>query len=150
MDSFITNTRRGKTKNSTDTVKTNRKGYNPIHGQIGGCHQRTGSPHSHAPNREEVKGKKIVERLKRHAMQHPDAPPAQVLRTELRSVPAEVLPHIPERESLKKTVRRSRLKGLPRHPTTLQELEQLPDRNRHTLSGETFLIYDSFDDLQPR
>jgi len=34
------------------------------------------SPHSHAPNREEVKGKKIVERVKRHATQHPDAPPS--------------------------------------------------------------------------
>ena len=44
--------------------------------------------HKHAPNLEEVAAVKIVARSKRRAEEHPETLPAQILRTELRDVPA--------------------------------------------------------------
>lgn len=43
---------------------------------------------SHAPSWEEVEAAKLVSSLKRKAAEHPEAPPAQLLRTELRNVPS--------------------------------------------------------------
>lgn len=42
--------------------------------------------HLHAPNIEEVKALKITTSIKRTAAAHPEAPPAQILRSELRNV----------------------------------------------------------------
>lgn len=44
--------------------------------------------HSHAPNIEEIKALKIENKIKRKAEDHPEAPPAQILRNELRDVPS--------------------------------------------------------------
>lgn len=46
------------------------------------------SPHIHAPDLEAVNALKIVNKLKRVATEHPEAPPAQVLRNELHEVPS--------------------------------------------------------------
>ena len=43
--------------------------------------------HLHAPNIEEVNALKVVRSVKRRAEEHPEAPPAQILRTELSKVP---------------------------------------------------------------
>ena len=37
-------------------------------------------PHTHAPNQEEVQAEKTVQNLKRIASDHPELPPAQILR----------------------------------------------------------------------
>lgn len=50
---------------------------------------------------------------------------------------------LPERENLKKSMRRHRRRNLPPNPQSVQELDQIPDRYQVTLSDETFLIYDS-------
>lgn len=44
------------------------------------------SKHSHAANREEVAAEKIVRSVKRLAKEHPELPPSQILRRELRAV----------------------------------------------------------------
>lgn len=44
--------------------------------------------HSHAPNAEEVSALKIVNKIKRTADEHPEAPTVQIIRTELRNVPS--------------------------------------------------------------
>ena len=43
--------------------------------------------HLHAPNIEEVNALKVVRSVKRRAEEHSEAPPAQILRTELSKVP---------------------------------------------------------------
>ena len=48
------------------------------------------SPHNHAPDREEIEAIRIGGRLKRLAQEHPELPPAQILRRELRSVPSGI------------------------------------------------------------
>ena len=49
-----------------------------------------GSPddHYHEPEPEEVTASKVMASIKRRAKAHPEAPPAQIIRTELRSVPS--------------------------------------------------------------
>ena len=77
---------------------------------------------THAPNQEEVNAEKVKANLKRIAADHPELPPAQILRTELPKVAAGVLSQMPERENLKKAMRRERGKDQPRNPMSLEEL----------------------------
>ena len=44
--------------------------------------------HNHAPDTNAALAEKVQASIKRRAMAHPEAPPAQVLRTELRNVPS--------------------------------------------------------------
>ena len=60
---------------------------------------------SHAPNQ---KAEKVVKNLKRIASEHPELALAQILRTEMPRVSSGVLSQFPERENLKKTMRRER------------------------------------------
>ncbi|KAE8738390.1 hypothetical protein FOCC_FOCC016136 [Frankliniella occidentalis] len=62
--------------------------------------------HQHAPNREEVEAERVVTNLKRIVSDHPELPPAQILRTELPKCSEGVLSQLPERENLKKCMRR--------------------------------------------
>jgi len=62
------------------------------------------------------------------ASDHPELPPAQILRTELPRVSLGVLSQLPERENLKKAMRKERTKDQPRNPMLLEELGELPDR----------------------
>ena len=64
---------------------------------------------SHAPNIEEVKALKIVNKLKRKAVENPEQPPAQILRTELQNVSSEILAEMPDRLSLRKGIGRERI-----------------------------------------
>lgn len=101
------------------------------------------SPHSHPPNQEECGAEVIKSGLKRKAEENPEQPPAQIIRTALQECTAGVLNELPERENLKKMMRRHRRRDLPPNPKALSELEDLPDRYRYTLSGDRFLNYDS-------
>ncbi|KAK3911414.1 FLYWCH-type zinc finger-containing protein 1, partial [Frankliniella fusca] len=75
--------------------------------------------HVHAPNREEVEAERVVSRLKRIAGDHPELPPAQILRTELPKCWEGVISQLPQRENLK---------------------------YQSTLAGEQFIIYDSYEE----
>ncbi|KAK3908569.1 FLYWCH-type zinc finger-containing protein 1 [Frankliniella fusca] len=101
------------------------------------------SPHGHPPNREEGEAAKIVRNIKRVARDHPGMPPAQILRAELSSVPSGVLSQLPERENLKKMMRRGRRTDLPKNPVRLSELRELPEKFTKTLLGENFVLFDS-------
>ena len=74
------------------------------------------STHAHPPNQEECAAEVIVENVKRKAKGHPEAPPAQILRTDLQNVPPGVLSQLPEREALKKQLRKERRRDLPLNP----------------------------------
>lgn len=101
------------------------------------------SKHSHPSNLEECGAEKLKQSLKRRAEEHPEEPPAQILRHQLHNVPSGVLSQLPERENLKQSIRRIRKKNLPPNPRALSELGELPDLYKRTLTNENFLIYDS-------
>ncbi|KAJ8686222.1 hypothetical protein QAD02_022016 [Eretmocerus hayati] len=70
----------------------------------------------------------VKSRIKRKAGEHPEEPPAWLLRTDLASVSEGVLCQLPEREALKKSLRRVRRRNLPPNPRALRELAELPER----------------------
>lgn len=81
--------------------------------------------------------------MKRKAEEYPDRPPSLILRTELAGRSEGVISRLPERENLRKAMRRARRRNLPPNPTTLQELGEIPERFENTVTGDRFLIYDS-------
>ncbi|PSN47110.1 hypothetical protein C0J52_16007 [Blattella germanica] len=83
--------------------------------------------------------------MKRVATKHPEITPSQILRNELRSVPSGVL-SLPEREHLKRSIRRERTRNQLPDPTSIDELGEIPERYKRTQNGENFLIYDNFNE----
>ncbi len=65
--------------------------------------------------------------MKREAEEHPEQPPAHLLRSELADVPADVLSHHPQRGALRQSIRRTRRCNMPANPRMLEELEDIPD-----------------------
>ena len=103
------------------------------------------SKHAHPPNQEEAGAVTVKANLKKVATEHPQVPPAQILRTHLSHVPSEILVELPEGENLKKAIRRVRRKDLPPNPKSLQDLEEIPERFQKTTgeAPEQFLLFDS-------
>ncbi|KAG8232766.1 hypothetical protein J437_LFUL012905 [Ladona fulva] len=64
--------------------------------------------HTHAPDQEKIRAIKIVNNLKREAEEHPEMPPAQLVKNALPHVPDDVLPYLPQRASLVRTLSRCR------------------------------------------
>ncbi|KAK3911699.1 PKS-NRPS hybrid synthetase [Frankliniella fusca] len=104
--------------------------------------------HPHLPAPEAAAALKAYSQMKRTATEHPEAPPAQILRNALPQVPSSTLAHLPLRESMKRTFNKRWQGNLPANPKTLQELGEIPNDFRVTLGKKTFLIYDSYDDTE--
>ena len=88
--------------------------------------------------------------MKRKATADAQEPPAGMLRTQLSGVHARVISQLPERKNLKKTRRRQRRRYLPPNPTSLVELNEIPDEFTKTVTGDKFLIYDLNDHDEPK
>jgi len=68
--------------------------------------------HANLPNQEECAAKVVVDKMKRTAKHHPEAPPlAQILWTESQCVFCGVLSQLPKREALKKQLQKERRRG---------------------------------------
>jgi len=129
--------------------------------------------HNHAPNQEIVQAEKVRSNLKRVAREHPEAMPAQILRTELPRVPSAVrtsksttrpvsyflsslyrfkkkkglkLNRVAHRENLKKSLRCERRRNFPTEPVNLAELGPIPDKHRRTSDDANFILVDTFDE----
>lgn len=57
-----------------------------------------------------------------------------------------MLSQLPERENIKKAIRKIRQKHLPPNPSSLADLGELPENFTKTATGDKFLIYDSNND----
>ncbi|KAK3923107.1 Electrogenic sodium bicarbonate cotransporter 1 [Frankliniella fusca] len=99
---------------------------------VGAVQVVKGRQHSHAPNWEEVEAGKALANMKRMVTQHPDFPPAQILRTELPKLSEGTISQLPEREQLKKAMRRERVKDQRSSLQSIEELREIPDRKEKT------------------
>ena len=63
----------------------------------------------------------------------------------LDTVPPEVLAEMPNRDNIRKSIQRERLKDLPSNPTSISDFGEIPIKFKHSLGGEIFLLYDSFE-----
>ena len=97
------------------------------------------SEHTHEKNVAAENADAIVQRIKRHASEHPNAPPIQVIREEVREQPEEVLALLPERTSIRRMVSRWQAGSRPPIPRSLQEIEIVPPYNE-THANENFFI----------
>lgn len=66
-----------------------------------------------------------------------------IIHNELRDVPSGVLTQLPERENMKKIMRRECCRNLALNPKTVEDLEEIPGHYQKTLMGNRFLIFDS-------
>lgn len=82
-------------------------------------------------------------RVKQLAKDNPNRPPSAILREVLPNVSTAVLAQMPDRENLKKSMRRAKKDNLDPNPTTIEALGELPEKYQKTLLGENFLLYDS-------
>lgn len=103
------------------------------------------SDHDHAPDREVAEAERIKYLLKDKALSEGARPPTAIIRDMLEQVPPSVISHLPDRTNLKKTIRTARRANLPRNPTNLNELVELPEEFQKTLTGDRFLLWDSND-----
>lgn len=85
-----------------------------------------------------------MQNLKMEAAANPAEPPSRLVRDALSTVSLGVLSQLPERENLRKAIRRERRKNLPPNQQSLDELQDIPDQYRKTLQGERFLLMDNW------
>ena len=104
--------------------------------------------HNHAPNPDQVRTQELVAGMKRRAVNHPEEPPARIIRDATFGQPEAVVVGLPQRETLRRQMNRARARSLPQNPKSLDELDVLPDEYRRTVGGMPFLVYDSYDDDQ--
>ncbi|KAJ8671220.1 hypothetical protein QAD02_002479 [Eretmocerus hayati] len=74
------------------------------------------SAHTHPPDQGASKAEIVKINYKSTVEEHPELPPAQILRDNLGGLGRGVLVKLPERESLKKSLRRERRHDLPPNP----------------------------------
>lgn len=64
-------------------------------------------------------------------------------KDQLAGTSGRVLAQLPERENLKRAIRRDRAKNTPPNPKSLEELNEIPDLYCRTVTNDNFLLYDS-------
>lgn len=106
--------------------------------------------HLHAPNQHECEAEIAKNDLKREAEANPERPPSAILREKLPKLSLGALAMLPDRENLKKSMRRTKQKDMPSNPQKLEDFDEIPDRYSKTLLDEKFLIHDSGKDPKRR
>lgn len=99
--------------------------------------------HMHLPNVDENTAEHFEASLKRKAWEHPEQPPAQLLRAESQGVLDIVLSQLQLQSTIVKSLQRNRQKELLAAPTKLQDNSEIPAMYQKTLVGEQFLLHDS-------
>ena len=100
---------------------------------------------THGPDPEEVTTLRIMGNMKRQAAEQVGRPLTAIMRQATEAI-TSVQARLPAAENIRKSLLYERAKDLPPNPTTIDELQELPDRFKRKLVGENFLIYDSFED----
>ena len=100
------------------------------------------SQHTHPPNQAEIAAR-AVQRVKRHAGEHPNQPAKQIIMAETRDENGEeVLAHLPEAQNSVRLVNRAQNRRRPLSPNDLLDLEVLAPYDV-TIRNQKFLQYDS-------
>lgn len=100
-------------------------------------------PHTHPFDREMITAEKIKQNIKKKAEANLNLMPPVMVRDELAGSSHKVLVHLPERENLKKGIRRKRAENTPANPKSLADLDEISELYTKTVSGDNFLLYDS-------
>ena len=99
------------------------------------------SQHTHPPNQAEIAAR-AVQRVKRHAEEHPNQPAKQIIMAETRDENDEVLAHLPEAQNFVRLVNRAQNRRRPLNPNDLLDLEVVAPYDV-TIRNQNFPQYDS-------
>ena len=103
--------------------------------------------HDHLPNFGEVKAAEARAGVKRRAVEEPYVPPALITQQIVGRADSETLVHLGGKKegNLKRTIQRARQKNLPPSPTSLVDLDEIPQEFSN-IEGKPWLLYDSGND----
>ncbi|KAK3923875.1 FLYWCH-type zinc finger-containing protein 1 [Frankliniella fusca] len=102
--------------------------------------------YSDAPDADTIAARQVMEEIKEAGVSQRDRAPVQIIDHRLNNINEGALAKLPERGAMERTVNRVRQSRLPSNPKTLADLGALPPEFKITNSGESFIIYDSYED----
>ena len=98
--------------------------------------------HNHLPDFGTVKAERLVAAAKRRLMAEPNILPALITRDTFSNADDEALISMPNEGSLKRSLQRLRRRDNPPLPSSLEELENIPERYR-SINGTRWFLHDS-------
>lgn len=97
-----------------------------------------GKPHK--PDFIEVRVQEVVRRIKRKAIEHPNAPPSKIFQEEVSQMnDNEVIANIPQRNDIMRTISRIENRHRRVNPLNLEELNVVPPYTK-TLDGQPTVL----------
>ena len=105
--------------------------------------------HSHASSWSACHAAELMRDIASEATNNTHEKPAQIIQRKLQHVESAVALHLPQRDTLRKVVRKKQRGDLPPEPATLDELEELPEQIRE-LDGAAWFRYDTGPGLADR
>lgn len=103
--------------------------------------------HTDAPDADTIAARKVMEDIKQAGVSQPDRAPVQIIDQRMNNIGEGALAKLPQRAAMKRTVNRARQSHLPKNPKTLADLGDLPPEFKITNHGDSFLIFDSHDEI---
>lgn len=102
--------------------------------------------HSHIPDPEKIRIRKLHQDIKQSARACMDSP-IQIIQKCSQNIPTTSAPYMPNKKAMQTMINRSRNKGLPKLPNKLEDL-QIPEEYQ-TIDGKQFMIghYNSCGDI---
>ncbi|KAE8740956.1 hypothetical protein FOCC_FOCC013530 [Frankliniella occidentalis] len=100
--------------------------------------------HGHAPDPEAIAARSAVEAIKDAGVQAPERAPVHIIDQQMHRLSDGVVAKLPLRPAMKRAVNRARSSRLPANPKSIRDLRDLPPEFRNTLSGDLFVVYDSY------
>ena len=97
--------------------------------------------HSHLPDYGVVKAEKLMAAAKKRVIDEPNLLPALVSRETFSTADDDALVALPNENSVKRALQRLRRRGNPRLPSSLDDLENIPETYQ-SINGVRWLIQD--------
>ena len=104
--------------------------------------RRNDKAHDHPPDREFAAAEQVKFDLKQQALDMPEKGPSGIVRDTLGQIEAGVIAHLPPKINLCRSLRTAKRKNLPPNPKNIDQLEEVPEAFRKTLTGDRFLMWD--------
>ena len=89
--------------------------------------------HLHAADPDYIQAMQVATEITEASKEDPGKGPTEIIESEIRDLPQEVVAKLPQRAALKRRINRVRQANFPQNPKTLEELGELPPEFRRTI-----------------
>ncbi|KAK3933198.1 FLYWCH-type zinc finger-containing protein 1 [Frankliniella fusca] len=104
--------------------------------------------HDHAPDPEVIASRAAVHTIKEAGVSAPERAPVHIIDQAMHRLSDGVVAKLPLRAAMKRAVNRARSSRLPTNPKSIRDLKDLPPEFMNTLSGDLFVVYDSYEEQE--